>query len=177
MCIPANMTWRVRVGKTGRYFIAISFRLSFIICYQEGPRNSEITGIKWNTSADVNILGEKTKENTESLLEPSREVGLEVKTDITKCLLMSRHQNEDKIIIYCLIINPSKIWRSSSIWAVANQNYFYEELKSMLNSGNACYHSVQSLLSSRLLFKNFSIKIKKQICLLFWVGMKLGFPR
>jgi hypothetical protein len=29
--------------------------------------------------------------------------------------------------------------------------YIQEEIKSRLNSGNACYHSVQTLLSSRLL--------------------------
>jgi hypothetical protein len=34
-----------------------------------------------------------------------------------------------------------------------------------LNSGNACYHSVQSLLSSRLLSKNLKIRIYKTIIL------------
>jgi hypothetical protein len=35
-----------------------------------------------------------------------------------------------------------------------NQNLVQEEIKRRLNSGNACYHSVQNLLSSRLLSKN-----------------------
>jgi hypothetical protein len=35
-----------------------------------------------------------------------------------------------------------------------NQNLIQEENKRKLNSGNACYHSVQNLLSSRLLSKN-----------------------
>jgi hypothetical protein len=35
-----------------------------------------------------------------------------------------------------------------------------------LNSGNACYHSVQSLLSSRLLSRNVKVKIHKTIILL-----------
>ena len=39
------------------------------------------------------------------------------------------------------------------------QNSIPEEIKSRLRSGNACYHSVQNLLSSRLLFKNLKIKI------------------
>jgi len=30
---------------------AIAFQLCFRICYQEGPRNSEITGTEWKTSA------------------------------------------------------------------------------------------------------------------------------
>jgi hypothetical protein len=38
-------------------------------------------------------------------------------------------------------------------------------LKSRLNSGNACYHSVQSLLSSRLLSRNVKVKIYKTIIL------------
>jgi hypothetical protein len=41
----------------------------------------------------------------------------------------------------------------------------HEEIKSGLNSGNACYHSVQSLLSSRLLSRNLKVKIHKTIIL------------
>jgi hypothetical protein len=40
-----------------------------------------------------------------------------------------------------------------------------EEIKRRLNSDNACYHSVQSLLSSRLLSKNLKIRIYKMIIL------------
>jgi hypothetical protein len=39
----------------------------------------------------------------------------------------------------------------------------YEEIKSRLNSGNACYHSVQNLLLSRLLSRNVKVKIHKTI--------------
>jgi UDP-galactopyranose mutase len=38
---------------------------------------------------------------------------------------------------------------------LTNQNSIAGEIKSRLRSGNACYHSVQNLLSSRLLFKNY----------------------
>ena len=38
-----------------------------------------------------------------------------------------------------------------------------EEIKSRLKLGNACYYSVQNLLSSRLLSKNFKIKIYRTI--------------
>jgi hypothetical protein len=41
----------------------------------------------------------------------------------------------------------------------------WEEIKSRLNSGNACYHSVQSLLCSRLLSRNVKVKIYKTIIL------------
>jgi hypothetical protein len=40
-----------------------------------------------------------------------------------------------------------------------DQNYIQEEIKSRLKSGNACYHSVQNLLSSSLLSKNMKIKM------------------
>ena len=40
-----------------------------------------------------------------------------------------------------------------------------EEIKSRLRLGSACYHSVQNLLSSRLLFQNLKIKIYRTIIL------------
>jgi hypothetical protein len=43
---------------------------------------------------------------------------------------------------------------------VTNQNCIHEEIKSRLNSGNACYRAVRNLLSSRLLCKNAKIKKK-----------------
>jgi hypothetical protein len=46
--------------------------------------------------ADVNLLGEKmstTKKNTQTLIEVSTKVGLEVTTEITKYMLLFRHQN------------------------------------------------------------------------------------
>jgi hypothetical protein len=49
--------------------------------------------------------------------------------------------------------------------ALADQNSIQEEIKSRLKSGNACYHSVQDLLSSSLLSKNTKIKIYRSIIL------------
>ena len=48
---------------------------------------------------------------------------------------------------------------------LTNQNSIPEEIKSRLSSGNACYHSVQNRLSSRLLTKNLKIKIYRNIIL------------
>jgi hypothetical protein len=39
----------------------------------------------------------------------------------------------------------------------------YDEIRSTLNSGNACYYSVQNVLSSRLISKNLEIKIYKTV--------------
>jgi hypothetical protein len=48
---------------------------------------------------------------------------------------------------------------------VPNQNLIHKEIKGRLNSGNACYHSVQNLLSSRLLSKNVKFRIYESIIL------------
>ena len=40
---------------------------------------------------------------------------------------------------------------------LTNQNSIQEEIKSIMKSGNACYHSVQNRLSSSLLTKNLKI--------------------
>jgi hypothetical protein len=48
---------------------------------------------------------------------------------------------------------------------LTDQNSIHEEIKSRLKSGNACYHSVQNLLSSSLLPKNVKIKIYRTIIL------------
>ena len=46
---------------------------------------------------------------------------------------------------------------------LTNQNSIQEEIRSRLKSGNACYHSVQDLLSSSLLSKYKNIKIYTNI--------------
>jgi hypothetical protein len=46
---------------------------------------------------------------------------------------------------------------------LTNKNLIDEEIRRILDSGNACYHSVQNLLSSRLLSKNSKIRIYKTI--------------
>jgi hypothetical protein len=48
---------------------------------------------------------------------------------------------------------------------ITNQNLIQKENGRRLNSGNACYHSVQKLLYSRLLYKNIKIRIYKTIIL------------
>jgi hypothetical protein len=46
-----------------------------------------------------------------------------------------------------------------------NKNSIEEEIKSRLKPGNACYHSVQNLLSSSLFSKNLKIKVYRIIIL------------
>jgi hypothetical protein len=46
-----------------------------------------------------------------------------------------------------------------------NQNLIQDEIKRRSDSGTACCHSVQNLLSSRLMSKNVKIRIFKTIIL------------
>ena len=48
---------------------------------------------------------------------------------------------------------------------LTHQNSIQEEIKSRLKLGNACYYSVQNLLSPKLLSKNLRIKIYRTIIL------------
>jgi hypothetical protein len=48
---------------------------------------------------------------------------------------------------------------------LTNQNSIQAEIKSRLKLDNACYYSVQNLLSSRLLSKNLKIKIYRNTIL------------
>jgi hypothetical protein len=98
-----------------------------------------------------------------SLIDASKEVGLEVNAEKTKqfYMSMSRHQNAGKNhnikIVNRSFENVAKFRFLGTTGT--NQNLAIEEIKSKLKSGNACYHSVQNLLSSRLLPENVKIKI------------------
>jgi len=49
--------------------------------------------------------------------------------------------------------------------SLTDQNSIPEEIKRRMRLGNACYHLVQNLLSSRLLSKNLKIKVYRTIIL------------
>jgi hypothetical protein len=117
---------------------------------------------------DVNIVGENIdtiQKNTKALLDASKEVGLKMNPGKTKYMLVSRCQKAGQ--------RQSIKIGNRSFESVAkfkylgtkltDQNSVHEKIKSRLNSGNAYYHSVQSLLSSRLLSRNVKVKIYKTI--------------
>jgi hypothetical protein len=110
---------------------------------------------------NVNLLGDNIdniKKNTETLIDASKKVGLEINVEKTKYMLLSRHenigQNRDIKIANRSFENVSQLNYLGS--TVTNQNLIQEEIKRRLNSSNACYHSVQNILSSRLLSKNLN---------------------
>ena len=119
---------------------------------------------------DVNILRGSIRtlqENTEALVTVTREVGLEVSADKTKQMVMSRDRNAERI--HSVRTDNSTFEGVEGFkyfgTTLTNQNSIAEEIKSRLRSGNACYHSVQNVLSSRLLSKNLKIKIYSAIIL------------
>jgi len=97
----------------------------------------------------------------------TREIGLEVSSDKTKYMFMSRDQNAGRI--HSVRMDNSTFERVEGFkylgTTLKNQNSIVEEIKSRLRSGNACYYSVQNLLSSRLLSKYLKIKIYRNIIL------------
>jgi hypothetical protein len=117
-----------------------------------------------------NLLGDDTdtiNKNTETLIDASKEVGLEVNVEKTKYMFVSWDQNagqnrEIKIGTRSFD-NVSQLKYLGM--TVTNQNLIQEEVKRRLNSGDACDHSVQNLLSSRLLSKNVKVRLYKTIIL------------
>jgi hypothetical protein len=106
------------------------------------------------------------QKNTEALLDAGKEVGLEVNSEKTKCMLMSRKKAGQVHGIKIANRSLEGVAKLKYLGTtLTDQNCMQEEIKSRLNSGNACYHSVQSLLSSRMLSRNVKVKIYKTIIL------------
>jgi hypothetical protein len=105
---------------------------------------------------DINLLGgsiNTIKENPETFLEASRDVGLEINAEKTKYMSMSHHQNSEQsqnIRIAnksCETVAKFKYFGMT----LTNQNDIHDEIKSKLHSGNTYYQSVQNLLFSHFI--------------------------
>jgi hypothetical protein len=86
------------------------------------------------------------KENTQTLIDATKEVGLEVKTEKTKYMLLSCHQNAGQnhnitIVNICFDVGQLKYLATT----VTYHNLIQEEVKGRLNSGNVSYHSIQNI--------------------------------
>jgi UDP-galactopyranose mutase len=115
----------------------------------------------------------------EGLLVNSKGLGLEVNIDKSKYIFMFQEQNAGRSHN---IKTGNKCFERVEEFkylgtSLRNQNCIIEEIKSRLNSGNACYHSMQNLFSSGLLSKYMKIKIYKTVILpvvLYCIRVKLG---
>ena len=90
------------------------------------------------------------KKNTEALVVASKETGLEENADRNKYMVMSQDQiagwrhNMKTVNNSFERVEEFKYFGTT----LTNQNSIQEEIRSRMRSGNACYHSVQDLLST-----------------------------
>jgi hypothetical protein len=120
---------------------------------------------------DVNLLNDNIdiiKKDTQTSIDTSREVGLEINTEKTKYMLLSRHQNagqdhDIKLTNRCFEnVAQFRVLGTT----ITNQTLIHEEFMRRLNSSNDCYHSIQNFLSSSMLSKKKKkIRIYKFIIL------------
>jgi hypothetical protein len=90
------------------------------------------------------------KKNTEALLDASKGVGLEVNPEKTEYVLMSRYQEigqKHNIKIANRSFEDVAKFNYPGT-TLTDQNWMHKDTKSRLNSGNACYHWVQSFVLS-----------------------------
>jgi hypothetical protein len=119
---------------------------------------------------DVNTLGGSVhtiKKNTEALVVAGKEIPLEVNTEKTKYMDTCQGQNAGQI--YNIKIDNKSFKRVEQLkyfgTILTHQTSIQEEIMSRLKAGNACYHSVQNLLSSSLLSKNINIAVYRTVIL------------
>jgi hypothetical protein len=63
--------------------------------------------------------------------------------------------------------NHEALWKFGKVEVFVND--IHEEIKSRLNSGDACYYAVRNLLSSHLLPENVKVYNDKVACFFVWV--------
>jgi hypothetical protein len=110
---------------------------------------------------DVNLVDDSVntiKENSDTFLEASRDTGLEINAEKTKYMIMSCHPNSGK---NQNIRTANELFQKVEKFkylgmTLTNQNDIHDKIKSRVNMGNACYYSVQNLLSSHSHIKKYN---------------------
>jgi hypothetical protein len=143
------------------FSFALEYAITKVQENQVGPKLNG-THLLLVYADDVNLLGDNIgaiNKNTETLIGASKEVGLEVNAEKISicCCLITRPQGKLLHIANRCFENVAQFRYLGT--AITNQNSIQEEIERRLNSDNACYHSVQNFLSSRLLSINLKMKI------------------
>ena len=105
------------------------------------------------------------RKNTEASVIASKEIDLEVNAEKTKYMVTSRDKNSEQNGKIQISNKSSKTVEQFKHLGkpLKNENFIHKEIKNTLKSGNACYHSVQNLLSFSSLSKRVKIKIRRTV--------------
>jgi len=81
------------------------------------------------------------KEKTETIVDASSDTGLEISLEKTQYMIMSTHPNSGQYQSIRIANEPFEIVAKFKYlrMTLTNQNDIHDEIKSRLNSGNACY--------------------------------------
>ena len=132
------------------------------------------------------MLGENLqtiRENTEIFIKASKYIGLEVDSDKTKYIMITSSQQNivqnQNIVIENLSFEKVENLKYLGV-TVTNTNDIREEIKRRIHMENACYYSLEKILSSRLLSKKLKVNTYKTIRLdhrLYCMVVKLDLSR